>query len=151
MLKSQFTDFGIAACRNPWVLWTLRQGVKRVHVCVRVWSDLEERGSQDVRSGLCVSVTKRCLYIIWQAVFYGKSDLGDFVASPHQLNDLWASLIKLFHPAGVECGLPSVIFQLHIKIFPGTARLLQFMDTEWARWPMAGYCVKHHLWLHAAL
>lgn len=44
---------------------------------------------------VCVPVSNGCSYAIWQAVFYGKSNLGDFVALPDQLNDLWASLIEL--------------------------------------------------------
>ncbi len=66
-----------------------------VCVCVSVWWKWFCNERQNLRSRSCVFVTKGCAYIRWQAVFYGKSDLGDFMASPDQLNDLWASLIRL--------------------------------------------------------
>lgn len=60
-----------------WVIWRDTTVLGQVCVCV------------------CVPVSNGCSYAIWQVVFYGKSNLGDFVALPDQLNDLWASLIEL--------------------------------------------------------
>lgn len=72
---------------------------------LRWWLACRER-HHSLRSGMCVPVSKGCSYAIWQAVFYGKSNLGDFVLLPDQLNDLWASLIELVSSSWSQAYIP---------------------------------------------
>lgn len=98
-----FWDFITSSCaftiykRNAGLM--VRQQVKSASpwVCMFMWLVIWRERHHSFRSGVCVCVpvSNGCSYAIWQAVFYGKSNLGDFVALPDQLNDLWASLIEL--------------------------------------------------------
>lgn len=100
-----FWDFITSSCaftiykRNAGLM--VRQQVKSASpwVCMFMWWVIWRERHHSFRSGVCVCVcvpvSNGCSYAIWQAVFYGKSNLGDFVALPDQLNDLWASLIEL--------------------------------------------------------